>query len=179
MPHRDLLRLFAAAAGALPFVPESLDAAIEIGRRLHLRGPFAARYGMLDMEQARLTSGLADAILSSADTPGGSAEVDAAGFIGRLLNEWYDFEEAQPFLVGLARLDERARQQYGIPLLGLSQDQRAEFLDSIGRAEGAPGSPEASWARLKALAIYGYLTSERVLSEMTVGASGYRLSAIS
>lgn len=167
MHRRDLLRLFATAASALPFVPESVDAAIEIGRRLHLPGRFAAPCGMLDEEQARLIGGLVELILPPADTPGGTADIDLAGFIGRLLTEWYDYEEAQSFLLGLRRLDDLARERYRAPLLELSEDRRTELLDVIESADGAPGSPGASWARLRALTLYGYLTSERVLSGMT------------
>jgi hypothetical protein len=164
--RRDLLRLFATAASALPFVPESADAAIEIGRRLHIPGRFAAPCGMLDAEQARLIGGLAETILVSADTPFGPADIDLAGFIGRLLTEWYDYEEAQAFLLGLVRLDALARERYGAPLPELSEDRRTALLDAIESADGGPGSPEASWARLKALTLYGYLTSDRVLSAM-------------
>lgn len=167
MHRRDLLRLFATAASALPFVPESVDAAIEIGRRLHLPGRFAAPYGMLDTEQARLIGGLAETILAPAVTPGGVADIDLAGFIGRLLTEWYDYEESQSFLLGLVRLDSLAGERYGAPLLELSQDRRTVLLGAIESADGAPGSPAASWTRLKALALYGYLTSERVLNAMS------------
>jgi hypothetical protein len=165
--RRDLLRLFATAASALPFVPESADGAIEIGRRLHLPGRFAAPYGMLDAEQARFIGGLAETILSPAVTPGGADDIDLAGFIGRLLTEWYDYEEAQSFLLGLTRLDALAGERYGAPLFELSEDRRTALLDAIECADGAPGSPGASWARLKALALYGYLTSERVLNAMS------------
>jgi hypothetical protein len=164
--RRDLLRLFATAASALPFVPESADAAIEIGRRLHLPGRFAAPYGMLDDEQARFIGGLAETILHPVGTPGGTADIDLAGFIGRLLTEWYDYEEARSFLLGLVRLDALAEERYGAPLVELSENQRTALLDAIESADGPPGSPEASWARLKALTLYGYLTSERVLNAM-------------
>lgn len=168
MHRRDLLRLFAAAAGALPFVPESADAAIEIGRRLHDRGRFAAPHGILDPEQALLVSCLADAILPRTHTPGAN-DVDVTGFIGQLLGEWYEWDDAQTFLTGLAAFDDRARRQHGESLFGLSADDRTALLDAVDREEGAPGTPAASWVRLKSLVMYGYLTSERVMQEAAEG----------
>jgi hypothetical protein len=156
MHGRELLRLFAAAAGALPFVPESADAAIEIGRRLHLPDRFAPR-GMLDLSQARFVGELAGSVLAETGEPA-ARDVDLAGFIARLLTEWYDYEDAERFLADLATLDHQARERYGIPLLELDGDRRSALLEAREARDGTAGSPEASWARLKAMAWYGVLS---------------------
>ncbi len=165
MHRRDLLRLFAAAAGALPFVPESAGEATEIGQRLHHRGRFAAPDGILDGAQARLVSALADVILPRTHMPGAN-DVDVTGFIGHLLGEWYEWDDAQTFLAGLAALDDRARLRHGASLVALGEERRIDLLGDVDREEGPPGTPAASWARLKSLVMYGYLTSERVMKEV-------------
>jgi len=160
MQRRDLLRLVGTGA-LLPFVPRSLDAAIRFGHAAHSA---AAQRGLevLTPAQAELVSILSDLVIPRTDTPGAS-DVGVTGFIDHLLGAWYHADERAQFLAGLAEIDTRAGGRFtAIPAAG-----QARLLESLDGAEGKAGSAESEFRRLKALTVYGYFTSERVVKEVT------------
>jgi hypothetical protein len=159
MLRRDLLRLLAASA-ALPFVPRSAEAALEFGRSAH-RAVRAGAMRALDPAQAELVSALADLILPRTDTPG-ALDVNVPGFIDHLLADWYTQEEREQFLAGLAAIEGRPGGFTALP-----PERQVAVLTGLDTATGEPGSAPWAFARIKALTVYGYFTSERVMKEVT------------
>jgi hypothetical protein len=162
MQRRNLLRLLGAAA-ALPLLPGSGDA-LQLARTVHAGG--ARGLQRLTADQAALVTLLSDMIIPRTDTPGAS-DVQVTAFIDHLLAEWYRPDEVDPFLAGLEALDARARTEHGQRFVDLAEPARVALLTAIDRGKGERGSAEAAFARLKSLTVYGYFTSERVMTEVT------------
>jgi hypothetical protein len=160
MHRRDLFRLLGATS-ALPLLPGSRDI-VELGRALHAGLRQNADLQLLTADQAALVTLLGDMIIPRTDTPGAS-DVGVTAFIDHLLAEWFQPDEVQPLLAGLAAIDTRARLDYGSSFVELSEPDRISLLTSID----ATGSAEAAFARIKSLTVYGYFTSERVMTEVT------------
>lgn len=160
MHRRELLRLVGTGA-LLPFLPRSLDRAIEFGREAH-RAALAHTLEVLSPAQAELVTTLADLILPRSDTPGAS-DVGVTGFIDHLLAHWYHADERAAFLAGLGEIDRLA----GGSFVRLEPARQAEILTRIDGEPGGAGSAEAEFGRLKSLTLYGYFTSERVVKEVT------------
>lgn len=160
MHRRELLRLLATGT-LLPFVPQSFEDAVRFGRATHHAaggGPLQA----LNEPQAELVTTLADLIIPRTNTPGAS-DAGVTAFIDHLLAGWYDDEERNLFLAGLADLDRRA----GGGFTALAAERQRTLLDAIDGRKGEPGSAEAGFAQMKSLTVYGYFTSEIVLKEVT------------
>ncbi len=164
MHRRDLLRLLGATS-ALPLLPGSRDV-VELGRALHAGLRQHAGLQLLTADQAALVTLLGDMIIPRTDTPG-AADVGVTAFIDHLLAEWFQPDEVQPLLAGLAAIDTRARLDYGSSFVELPEPDRISLLTSIDDRKGATGSAEAAFARIKSLTVYGYFTSERVMTEVT------------
>ena len=164
MHRRDLLRLLGAAA-ALPLPPGSGDV-VQLGRALHPRLHLNADLQVLTADQAALVTLLGDMIIPRTDSPG-ATDVGVTAFIDHLLAEWYQPDEVQPLLAGLAAIDTLARLDYGSSFVALTESDRVSLLTSIDDRKGGSGSAEAAFARIKALTVYGYFTSERVMTEVT------------
>ena len=164
MQRRHLLRLLGAAA-ALPLLPGSTDA-LQLGRSLHAGLRINADLQVLSADQAALVTLLSDLILPRTDTPGAS-DVGVTGFIDHLLAEWYQPDEAQSLLAGLAMIDTISRADYGSNFVALSTADQTSLLSTIDDRKGASGSAEAAFARIKSLTVYGYFTSEKVMTDVT------------
>jgi glucoside 3-dehydrogenase (cytochrome c) hitch-hiker subunit len=160
MHRRELLRLIGTGA-VLPFLPRSLDRAIEFGREAH-HAALAHGLEALSPAQAELVTTLADLILPRTDTPGAS-DVGVTAFIDHLLAHWYHDDERTGFLAGLGEIDRLA----GGSFVGLDPARQSEILTRIDGEKGERGSAEAEFGRLKSLTLYGYFTSERVVKEVT------------
>lgn len=160
MHRRELLRLLGAGA-LLPFVPPSLERAIQFGREAH-QAALLRDLEALSAAQAQLVTTLADLILPRTDTPSAS-DVGVTPFIDLLLARWYPDDERDAFLAGLAAIDSLA----GGSFAALAPERQAEILTRIDGAKGEPGSAEAEFRRLKSLTLYGYFTSEKVVKEVT------------
>lgn len=160
MHRRELLRLLGTGA-LLPFLPRSLEQAIEFGRDAH-RAALEHDLEVLSPAQAALVTTLADLILPRTDTPGAS-DVGITGFIDHLLAHWYHDDERTAFLAGLGAIDRLA----GGSFVGLAPARQAEILGRVDGERGERGSAEAEFGRLKSMTVYGYFTSERVVKEVT------------
>ncbi|MEO8635942.1 MAG: gluconate 2-dehydrogenase subunit 3 family protein [Gemmatimonadales bacterium] len=164
MHRRNLIRLLGAAA-ALPLVPGSGDAA-QLGRLLHAGRQPATDLQLLTVDQAALVTLLGDMIIPATDTPGAS-DVGVTGFIDHLLARWYQPDEVQPLLAGLAAIDRLAVERHGQRFVDLAETDRVGLLTTIDGGKGEKGTAEATFARIKSLTVYGYFTSERVMLEVT------------
>jgi hypothetical protein len=161
MNRRHLLHLLGAAA-ALPFVPREAAAALTFGRAAHgaTRG---TEFRALSPAQAGLVAALADLILPRTDTPSAS-DVGVPAFIDHMLAEWYSPEDTRLTLQGLDDIHRLA----GGDFQALDEGQRvavAGELDQFGG--GDRGTAAWAWARIKSLTVYGYFTSERVMTDVT------------
>src|SRR3981081_705488 len=102
MQRREVVR-FLGAALALPFIPRSAEAAIELGETLNARAgdvPFRT----LNASQQALVTEIAEMIIPETDTPGATS-VKVPQFIDLILTEWSSDDERKAFLDGLNDID--------------------------------------------------------------------------
>lgn len=169
--HRRELVQYLGAAIAIPFLPRSAQAAIEIGERLH-RQPADVPFRTLNAAQQAMVSEIADLIIPRTDTPG-ATDVKVPEFIDLILTEWATDEERVKFLAGLDQIDARSIAWVASQPAPAGQLQPSRFGELTGaqkaglvnefdaRREDTEG-PGLAFARLKQLTVYGYFTSKPV-----------------
>src|SRR5947209_16387599 len=97
---------FLGAALALPFIPRSARAAIELGEHIHRRlgdVPFRT----LNTDQQKLVTSIAEMIIPETDTPGATS-VKVPEFIDLIFTEWASDDERALFVAGLGDIDAKA-----------------------------------------------------------------------
>jgi hypothetical protein len=163
MRRREVVQ-FLGAALALPFIPRGAQAAIKFGEELHLRlgdVPFRT----LNREQQAHVTTIAEMIIPETDTPGATS-VKVPEFIDLILTEWASDDEKAAFLGGLRDIDVRAATMGSNRFVDLPPARKVELLTSLDRARGDASGAGLAFARLKALTVYGYFTSQRVEQEI-------------
>jgi hypothetical protein len=160
MDRRAVVRLLGAAAVA---TTPDLNA---WGRALHRRLAAGAPLRVLDPHQNETVVAVTDRLIPDTDTPGARAAL-VNEFIDLLLADWYDPDDRDRFLAGLADLDRRGRAVFGSDFVGGSADQQAALLTRLDdeaaawlAAPAATRGPEPFYRRLKWLTLFGYYTSE-------------------
>ncbi len=142
------------ALAGLP--PERL---LALGRATHAR----AHGGAVGVSShaGDTIAAVAELVFPESDTPGAGA-VGVPDFIAKILADWQTDDERRDFLAGLDDLDRRS----GSTFLSLAPDAQKDLLTKVDGAKGEKGSAESSFATLKSLSVYGYFTSERVVTEV-------------
>jgi hypothetical protein len=163
MQRREVVR-FLGAALALPFLPSSAEAAIELGEQLHLRlGGEDVPFRTLNGAQQALVTDIAETIIPETDTPGATS-VKVPQFIDLILSEWASDDEKAVFLAGLADIDARASAlgSRASRYVDLSRAQKTELLTALDAARADKTGAAFAFGRLKRLTVYGYFTSKPV-----------------
>lgn len=163
MRRREVVQ-FLGAALTLPFVPRGTEAAIKFGESLHLRladVPFRT----LNREQQAFVTTIAEMIIPETDTPGATS-VKVPEFIDLILTEWASDDDRAAFLAGLRDIDVRAAAMGSNRFVDLPAAKKVELLTALDGARGDKAGAGLAFARLKALTVYGYFTSQRVEQEI-------------
>lgn len=162
MHRREALAFLGTAILAPLLAPLSAQERLTLGAGLHqkLGTGRAGLFALTPAQKATLVA-LSDDILPTTDTPG-AVDVGVPEFIELLVAEWYGDTEKAEILRGLDGLEERHRAMTGRGFTETDPAGRAEFLATIDGRDGAPGSLEAAYRRLKDAIIFGYVTSEPV-----------------
>jgi|SRR5579862_6093553 hypothetical protein len=164
MERREALRLLATAA-ALPLVSGELNALLRTARAKTQSNDATLR--TLNPQQNNLVVRIAEIILPETDTPGATtARVNQ--FIDLILTEWYDPNERNRFLKGLADVDTRARTRFGKEFMALVPDQQTQVVKELDDEMVAESAPETGpdhpadgfFSAMKQLTLTGYFTSE-------------------
>lgn len=176
MQRREVVR-FLGVALALPFLPRSAEAAMELGEQLHLRlGGGDVPFRTLNGAQQALVTDIAELIIPETDTPGATS-VKVPQFIDLILSEWASDDEKTVFLAGLADIDARASalgsnnvqpqsQARASRFVDLALAQKTELLTAFDAARADQTGAGLAFGRLKGLTIYGYFTSKPVQEEI-------------
>jgi hypothetical protein len=159
MRRREAVQ-FLGAALALPFLPRSARAVIELGEHIHRRigdVPFRT----LNADQQKLVTTIAEMIIPETDTPGATS-VKVPEFIDLILTEHANDEERSAFLAGLSAIDARAAAMGSPRFVDLSAAKRVELLTALDAAREDKSGAGLAFGRLKGLTVYGYFTSKVV-----------------
>jgi hypothetical protein len=159
MRRREVVQ-FLGAALALPFIPRGAEAALKLGTELHLRlgdVPFRT----FNRDQQALVTTIAEMIIPETDTPGATT-VKVPEFIDLIMTERAYDDERAAFLAGLSDIDTRAATMGARRFVDLPAAKKVELLTALDAARGDKAGAGLAFARLKALTVYGYFTSQRV-----------------
>ena len=182
MERRDALRLIGSAAAIPVFSGLGAERLWAIAESTHLRAA-GAPGAVLDAHQLETVAVIAEHILPRTDTPG-ARDAGVPAFVDLLLAEWYDETERGNFIAGLAAIDASSRTAGGENFVALKAPDQLVLLQSLDSATTrppvtaqdpaapgapapsppAPGSAEATYANLKRLTLYGYFTSQPVMT---------------
>ena len=162
MQRREVLGFLGAAALAPLLVPLSPERRWAVGAELHARlaGATGAGRALKAARMAQVTA-LAVTPHPRTDTPG-AVDVGVPAFVDLLLAEWYPDDEKRDLLAGLDALDARARSSGGKPFADLDAAGRAAVLAAVDGKDGAAGTAEGAWRRLKEAMVFGFLTSKPI-----------------
>ena len=157
--HRRQVVRYLGVALALPFLPRSADAAIELGEDLHRRllaeeVPFRT----LNARQQALVSEIADSIIPKTDTPS-ATDVKVPEFVDLIATEWMSDDERAAFLAGLNEIDAKG-------FATLSSDQKVATLATLDKARNDETGAGHAFGRLKSLTVYGYFTSAPIQQDV-------------
>lgn len=168
MRRRDLLRLLGGAAAVPLLAGLSPDRLLAIARRAHARA-YRRPHRIFDANQSETVATIAELIIPETDTPGARA-AGVGEFIELIAAEWYDPDERERFLEGLAGVDARSRTTFGSDFNTLAPAQQAALLHGLDaevaalrESGGDPG--EHFFQQVKWLTLYGYYTSEVGLTQ--------------
>src|SRR6267142_1007488 len=137
---------------------------MKLGAELHLRlddVPFST----LNRDQQALVTSIAEMIIPETDTPGATS-VKVPEFIDLILTERATDDERTVFLAGLRDIDVRASAFGSNRFVDLSTAKKVELMTTLDGARGDTAGTGLAFARLKALTVYGYFTSQRVEQEI-------------
>lgn len=142
-----------------------------------------AQLAALTERQALSVEVLAETIIPRTDTPG-ATDVGVTAFIDRIVADWYTDEERERFLAGLATLDGRARELFGVEFVQAGTAERDALVSELEqelqvavqadreRPAGQPGRVrELFFYQMKRLTLTGYFTSEPAMTQVL----GYRI----
>lgn len=166
MHRREMLQVLAASAGVACLDGLVLDEILAFGRQLHAQAR-AGTDGLraLGPHQSATVTVAAERIIPRSDTPG-ATDAGVTAFIDRMLADWYEPDERDRLLQGLAELDVRSRALGGGRFVDLTDAEQVALLTEI---DDAVASDEHWFAMLKFLTVWGYFTSE-VAQRQTLGA---------
>src|SRR5262245_24310156 len=107
MQRRQVVQLLGSAL-AIPPLPRSADAALDLAEQFHRRlGESEVPFRTLNGDQQKLVTMIAEMIIPETDTPGATS-MKVPQFIDLILSEWASDKEKSAFLTGLADIDTRA-----------------------------------------------------------------------
>src|SRR5882757_8511279 len=165
MHRRQALRLLASTA-ALPVLSRE---AFSLFQALHNQLPAKPVLKTLNPHQNATVTTIAELIIPQTHTPGAKA-ARVNEFIDLIVAEWYDEEEKETFVTGLANVDSRARGLYGKNFVNCAQKQQGSILqamdDEVAERAANPRRrrnhpPEKNFFfMIKQLTLVGYYTSQ-------------------
>ena len=84
----------------------------------------------------------------------------------KVLTDWASDDERAAFLAGLRDIDTRAGAMGSTRFAALPASKKVELMTALDAARGDKTGAGLAFARLKALTVYGYFTSQRVEQEI-------------
>lgn len=154
MNRRALLQLLAVGVPGLAGLSADRLAALE----QRMAAVPRRRRGLFNPQQFETVDQLSEIIIPATDTPGAHA-AGVAAFIEHIVADWYDHEERQVFLKGLADVDARSVRISGKAFVDAPDATRQAVVTEL---ESTISQDDTSgfWSRFKALTLYGFFNSE-------------------
>lgn len=133
MRRREALKVIGAGV-ALPVLGQITAGELAaLGVRIRsgaLPKPRVGQLTYLNAHQNATVTAVADLIIPRTDTPG-AADVGVNEFIDLIVGNWYRDRDRGDFMVGLGRIDERARERGGRDFVELGRDDQVALLTEL------------------------------------------------
>jgi hypothetical protein len=168
MQRRDVLKLLGSATALSAFPLEALT----LIQQASAQAAQSTALKTLDPHQNATVTTISELIIPATDTPG-AKEAKVNEFIDLLLTEWFDPNETQEFLAGLAGVDASSKEKFSAAFVDCTPAQQAEVLKQLDAAAmdfavkqkqavqmDAALPPMNFFYQLKKLTLAGYYTSE-------------------
>ena len=163
MDRRHLLKLLGTSAAFVGWTPFDLEALLTQG------GTLRANVAFFTDAQRETVTAFTDLIIPTTDTPG-AVEAGGVEYMELIVSEWYNPEERERFMRGLAHLDDHSEALTGVRFPYAGPERQTAILKGM-EAEGrslADADPEASQSffhQARGLVLHGYYTSEIGMKE--------------
>lgn len=164
MQRRELLQILGAAALSPALRRLTPAQRLDLGRLAHAGAGTARR--VLSADQDALVTRIAEYIIPRTETPG-ATDAGVSAFVDTLLAGWYDDEDKAQFLRGLDAIDAEAWQLGGTNFEAARPADQLRLLERWDQSESGPETATSQYKRIKDLTIYGYVTSEIVVKQVT------------
>lgn len=174
MDRREFLELLAGCSALMPgLIGEAAWA------QVHARAQATPKLRTLNPLQDVTVTRVADILIPETDIVGATG-VGVTAFIDLLLTDSMLPVQRDRFLEGLAAINARSQERYGVPLPSATAAEQDALLRALD--EKLPGrnptpaeaqelvSAEGGYSALKALVLLGYFTSAPVAKELLIGA---------
>lgn len=119
--------------------------------------------------QEDLLAEIANVIIPTTDTPG-AKELNLHQFILRMVDDCFEPEEQEQFLIGLTDFDKMSEEKTGNSFLDLGEDKKERLLAALEGSRNSDHNEEKEktvnkfYSTVKNLTVYGYTTSEYVMT---------------
>ncbi|TCM33026.1 gluconate 2-dehydrogenase subunit 3-like protein [Novosphingobium sp. ST904] len=157
MDRRNALAGMVAMFGAQLFAPLARAAGIASAASIPAIDQGAPSIQVFTPEQRALMTALSERIIPATDTPGAIA-AGVPLYIEKLLADWAFAEDRDPILSGLAEIDARSRQDYGLPAVQATPEQQDALL-TLAMNDQLPDGV-LFFKPFRQMVVVGYYTSE-------------------
>lgn len=147
--RRQALQAMMGALG-LASTAQVFGAAVLLGD-----APARAIWPVLSADEVRLLDEVAETIIPKTPDSGGAKAAKTGQFMQEIVSAYYDLEDQQTFLHGLAEFQRQVVQAHGRAFTDLSAGQREAFLLTLERSDGV-----TYYQMIKQLTVWGYFSSE-------------------
>ena len=163
MDRRHLLKLLGTTAAFAGLTSVELEALLTPG------GTRRAGLAFFTDAQREAVAVFSDLVIPTTDTPG-AVEAGGVEYIELMVSEWYDSEERERFMRGLAHLDEHSESLTGVRFAYAGEERQTAILQGMeaeGRAlmDADLDAPESFFHQARGLVLHGYYTSEIGMKE--------------
>lgn len=163
MDRRDLIRTLGLGAASTALAGLNPERLLALGSEAHARAT-GNTWRLFSPHQGELAGTVADLIIPKTDTPG-ARTAGVAEFMDFMVENTFETEERERFLIGLDEMDGRSLRLTGVPFLEANTGQQVAVLSGMAaEAEALRGAgeedPEHFFHVIKGLTLFGYYTSE-------------------
>jgi len=129
-------------------------------------------YGILDKQQVKTIEEVAETILPKTKDSPGAKDVEIGKFVNRFITDCYDNEEQKTLLDGIIKLNELSVSVFNDYFADLKSKEKHELLLTLETEVKTFYDDSENWDKkhyysmMKQATILGYLTSERVGTEV-------------
>ena len=158
MKRRSVIRSLVIFTGGIVLLPAC--------KNIPGSSSIALRSITVDEQQEKLLAEVVSVIIPKTDTPG-AKELNVHLFVLKMLEDLYEKDMQQSFLIGLNKLDGFTKKQFDSSFINCTTEQKEKMLLSIEAKAAYPAEIFDFYTITKQRTIEGYLNSKYVMTNLT------------